>query len=190
MAERVKPEDERKQIDGNVYKTLLSRAEALKSDAAEHAGEYAAFIKNAETTYGAHRVVLQLMLRLRKMSQSSPAKLADWLRAFDHMRALPGPDGKSIDDLAGQDLFEESAIGQSEPDAEEPIREGLSDEETLKAFEATQHLAPVPEEALDEFDAAAPGRTVVEEEPADTVEAFRQNLGARRLRAVPSAAAE
>lgn len=189
MAEKVKPEDERKMLDGNVYKTLVSRAEALKADAAEYQGEYAAFIKDSEQTYGAHRAVLQLMLRLRKMAQSSPAKLADWLRAFDHYRGLQGPDGKSIDDLAERDLFdEEGAASEPEPEpAPAPAFSGLSAEEALEAFSGTQHLAPVTEEALDEFDAAAPGREV--EGEADTVEQFRAGLK-RGPRLVPPAAAE
>lgn len=111
MAKKLKAEGQ----DGptlrpETFKSLITQAEAMRGDANEANGEYAKFIGDAERTHGAHRKVFQVMLQLRKQGTNEPSKLADYLRAFDTYRAW-----LKLDDLAGNDLFEDGDPEPPEP---------------------------------------------------------------------------
>lgn len=115
MAKKLKPEGQEPVLRPETFKSLITQAEAIRGDASEANGAFAKFVQDAERTHGAHRKVFQVMLQLKKQGANEPSKLADYLRAFDTYRTW-----LKLDDLAGNDLFEESA---PDPAPEQEIEE-------------------------------------------------------------------
>lgn len=111
MAKKLKPDgQDAPKLRPETFKSLVVEAEALRGDAAESNGAFAKFVQDAERTHGVHRRVFQVVIQLRKQGANEPSKLADYLRAFDQYRKW-----LKLDDLAGNDLFEDGDPEPPEP---------------------------------------------------------------------------
>lgn len=111
-----------------VFKTLVSRANALEADMTSSRGELGAFVKDAEDKHNLHRKAFKLTRQLERMDDT---KLAEFLRHFDHYRNL-----LKLDDKAGIDMFEEADPARQAPDeaaADPDAAQAAANAEALKS---------------------------------------------------------